>query len=165
MHISLPTEQTTAAFGAALARSFQCREFELFVVYLVGDLGAGKTTLVRSVLRGLGHQGSVKSPTYTLVEEYDLPEFKVYHFDLYRLADPEELEFMGMRDFLNPELNKGRKVACFIEWPQRGGALLPPEDLKIDLQIEGEGRACVLEFADTCNLENFSQAFTEAGLL
>lgn len=165
MQISLPTEQSTEAFGEALACGFQESSLALSIVYLVGDLGAGKTTLVRSVLRGLGHEGSVKSPTYTLVEEYDLPEYKVYHFDLYRLADPEELEFMGMRDFLNPELNKGRKVICFVEWPQRGGAMLPDANIELMMKIDGLGRNCTVELSKHREADLFTGAFTRAGVL
>ena len=140
--VGLSSEAATAHFGAGLAGCLLKANAPIAVVYLHGDLGAGKTTLVRSILRGLGHEGSVKSPTYTLVEEYDLPNLKVYHFDLYRLADPEELEFMGMRDFLDPNLVQAKRVLCFVEWPEKGGALLPSPHVALTMNIVGESRRC-----------------------
>ncbi|MGZ8217813.1 tRNA (adenosine(37)-N6)-threonylcarbamoyltransferase complex ATPase subunit type 1 TsaE [Methylomagnum sp.] len=104
------------------------------LVFLHGNLGAGKTTFTRGCLRAAGHAGAVKSPTFTLVEEYALPDRSLFHFDLYRLNDPEELEWMGIRDYLRPD------ATCFIEWPERGLGLLPEADLEITLEIEGEGR-------------------------
>lgn len=153
MQISLANEEATAAFGARLAKALSARALPLIVVYLHGDLGAGKTTLVRSVLRGFGHQGSVKSPTYTLVEEYEVMDRKIYHFDLYRLADPEELEFMGMRDFLNPDLEALGGIICFVEWPEKGEGLLPRADIDLRLSIYGEGRICAAELAGSSGID------------
>lgn len=104
------------------------------LIFLRGNLGAGKTTLVRGCLRAAGFQGAVKSPTFTLVEEYALADRTLFHFDLYRLNDPEELEWMGIRDYLRPD------CTCFIEWPERGTGLLPEPDLDIALHIEGSAR-------------------------
>ena len=123
-------EAATLRFGGQLARHLSpgC------VVYLHGELGAGKTTLVRGLLQGLGYTGRVKSPTYTLVESYPFEQFSVYHFDLYRLADPEELEYMGMRDYFT------ESSVVLIEWPERGGDFLPAADLDINLAYLDKGR-------------------------
>jgi tRNA threonylcarbamoyladenosine biosynthesis protein TsaE len=104
------------------------------LVFLVGDLGAGKTTLVRGFLRGLGFQGPVRSPTYTLVEPYPLDGFMVHHLDLYRLADPGELEYLGVREMLD------EKALLFVEWPEKGAGWLPRPDLSIELVHSDPGR-------------------------
>ena len=104
------------------------------LVFLLGDLGAGKTTLVRGLLRGLGHRGPVRSPTYTLVESYELPAGRVHHLDLYRIADPDEVEFLGIRDLL------GDASLVLVEWPERGSGVLPSPDLTVDIAHCGEGR-------------------------
>jgi len=107
-------------------------------VELIGDLGVGKTTFTRYVLQALGHQGTVKSPTYTLVEPYQLYDCDFYHFDLYRLSVPEELEYLGIRDYVN------HKAIGFVEWPSKGLGFLPKMDIGIYLSFLGEGRTMKL---------------------
>ena len=128
----LPDAAATEAFGAALAESLRDREGA--VIYLRGDLGAGKTTLVRGLLRALGVDGRVRSPTYTLMEPYRAGDRSVIHLDLYRLTDPLELHNLGLADF------SPKTTWWLVEWPERGGSLLPAADAEIALRIEGAGR-------------------------
>lgn len=133
--LTLADADATEALGAALAAHLP----ERALISLAGDLGAGKTTLVRGLLRALGHGGAVRSPTYTLVEPYELAGRRVYHLDLYRLADPEELEFIGIRDLLGPP------AVLLVEWAERGAGMLPPADLAVHLATAGAGREAVLK--------------------
>ncbi|WP_414442928.1 tRNA (adenosine(37)-N6)-threonylcarbamoyltransferase complex ATPase subunit type 1 TsaE [Burkholderia sp. 22PA0106] len=146
---ALPDEAATAAFGTRFAHAVDAvraqqlaqQGFSGLQIQLVGDLGAGKTTLVRAVLRGLGHAGRVKSPTYTLVEPYALPredgELAVHHFDLYRFSDPAEWADAGFREYFNAG------AICLVEWPQQAGTLLGVPDLVFALDVDGEGRRLV----------------------
>ncbi|MET0379357.1 MAG: tRNA (adenosine(37)-N6)-threonylcarbamoyltransferase complex ATPase subunit type 1 TsaE [Spongiibacteraceae bacterium] len=135
--LQLENEAATIRLGAALAAAFEDLP-EGLVVYLQGDLGVGKTTLCRGLLQALGHPGAVKSPTYTLVESYTPGALTLHHFDLYRLHDPEELEFMGIRDYFGPD------TVALVEWPQRGGGHFPPADLQLALALAGDGRTAAL---------------------
>jgi len=132
----LPDAAATEALGAWLSGLDGAG-----LVALEGDLGAGKTTLVRGFLRALGHVGSVRSPTYTLVEPYRIGDCDVFHLDLYRLVDPEELEELGVRDYF------ASAAWILVEWPERGAGILPEPDLRIHLRPEREGRAAALEAA------------------
>ena len=124
------TAEEMEAAGADIVKSLP----RPAVIYLHGDLGAGKTTFVRGALRELGHYGLVKSPTFTLVESYSLPDVEVYHFDLYRISDPEELDYIGIREFCSAS------NICFIEWPNLGQPLVPKAYMEIFIQYVPEGR-------------------------
>ncbi|MBN8715712.1 tRNA (adenosine(37)-N6)-threonylcarbamoyltransferase complex ATPase subunit type 1 TsaE [Thermomonas sp.] len=130
----LPDAAATDTLGLRLAQALPVRA----VAYLHGDLGAGKSSLARALLRGLGVTGTIRSPTYTLVEQYPLAQGALaLHLDLYRIGDPGELEYLG----LDPEAAR----LWLVEWPQRGHGALPPPDLDIRLALQGAGRACTLE--------------------
>lgn len=127
-------EQAMTQFGARIAQVTAGHG----LIFLEGDLGAGKTTLSRGIIRGLGHVGSVKSPTFTLVEPYEIGDIRAFHFDLYRLVDPEELEFLGIRDYFEDD------ALCLIEWPQKGAGFLPKPDLTITIGAQNGGRSLKL---------------------
>lgn len=128
--VFLPDEAATVAFGKTLAKASQGKG----LITLSGNLGTGKTTLSRGIIQAFGHTGPVKSPTYTLVEPYELGDSKIYHFDLYRLEDPEELEFIGLWDYLDDG------ALVLIEWPERAFGVLPQPDLALTLEPHNSGR-------------------------
>ncbi len=130
----IENEEAMLRFGAELAEIAP----KAFVIYFYGELGAGKTTLVRGFLRALGYQGAVKSPTYTLVESYYLQGRQIYHFDLYRLAYSEELDFIGMRDYLHESI-------CLVEWADRGKDYLPNPDIHCYIEIQNSARVVVFK--------------------
>lgn len=131
MDIFLADEAATTELGAQIAQLCPSQQF---TIHLEGDLGAGKTTLSRGLLKSLGYQGNVKSPTYTLVERYDVSTRTVFHFDLYRLADPEELDYLGLDDYFD------HHSLCLIEWAINGGQFLPKPDLVINLEYQHHAR-------------------------
>lgn len=134
LKVHLPDERATLALGAALAGVLEPG----LTIYLRGELGAGKTTVIRGLLRALGWQGPVRSPTYALVEVYAISRLDLHHFDFYRFHDPREWIDAGFRESFN-----GRTVSL-IEWPERAGGLLPPADVEIDLEFHEEGRNAAL---------------------
>ena len=143
--IVLPDPDSTVRAGRRLASALRaqgqrgCGPRKATSLHLSGPLGAGKTTLVRGLMRGLGHRGPVRSPTYTLLEPYELEGISVYHFDLYRLAGARELEDFGARDYFHD------CALCVVEWPERGTGALPSPDLLLDLRVYGDGRLLVGE--------------------
>ena len=137
----LPDEAATLRLGTVLAAWMRGRRGG--VVTLRGDLGAGKTTLARACLRALGATGAVKSPTYTLVEPYDLGGLRILHMDLYRLSEPEELYGLGVFD------EPPSSAWWLVEWPEKGGALLPPATLELELRTAGQGRQALLRAMDS----------------
>ena len=139
--INLPDEAATTAFAARLAHVLQPG----LMIYLRGNLGAGKTTLVRALLQNLGYRGLVKSPTYTLIERYDVAGLHLRHFDLYRFRDAEEWEDSGFRDEFD-----GRNI-CLVEWPEQATGLLPPADISLTFEMLQDGRELLLH------------AYTDAG--
>ena len=133
--LSVQNEKEMMALGGQIARYLPVGG----VVKLYGDLGAGKTTLVRGLLRSLGFEGTVKSPTYTLVEPYEVAERHIYHFDLYRLADPEELEYLGVRDYFRPD------ALCLLEWPDKAANFIPTADLEVHINYADQGRGITIK--------------------
>jgi tRNA threonylcarbamoyladenosine biosynthesis protein TsaE len=133
--VSLPDESATLRLGARLAAGIGPGR----VLHLRGDLGTGKTTLVRGLLRALGEPGRIKSPTYTLVELYSLSSLNLYHFDLYRFKDRSEWLNSGFREYFSAD------SACIVEWPERAGDLLSAPDLEVRIEFDGAGRRAFLD--------------------
>ena len=119
----IESPQAMEELGASLIKKIQAPA----IIYLRGELGTGKTTLVRGALRAAGHPGLVKSPTFTIVESYHLTHYDIHHFDLYRISDPEELDFIGIREYF------GKESIVFFEWPDQGKSMIPPADIEIQL--------------------------------
>ena len=134
LELTAPGPADTLSLGASLARSLNAPAQAAFVIALKGELGAGKTTVVRGFLRELGVAGTVRSPTFTLLENYSVPSFEISHLDLYRLRAPEEVDALGIRDLLEP----GRVL--LIEWPELGRGALPAADLEVELSVAPVGR-------------------------
>lgn len=130
----IPDEARMLEFGGQLAKAAVHHLHDNLVIFLHGELGAGKTTFARGFLRGLDYEGRVKSPTYTLVEPYELSACTVYHFDLYRLQQPSELDAMGIQDYFVA------KAICLIEWPEQGHGFLPSADITCHIQTQGDSR-------------------------
>ena len=133
------SQEETEALGAQLLQALEGSG----IVFLNGDLGAGKTTLCRGVLRGLGYAGAVKSPTFTLVVPYEREEGSVYHFDLYRLSHPDELDYLGVDEYFHDQ------ALCLVEWSQKGLGLLPRPDLEVTMIVTGDTERCLRFSAET----------------
>lgn len=163
----LRTETATLNFGKALARAMFANDLPPntlpepgqgvphigAIIYLLGDLGAGKTTLTRGIMRGFGYQGAVKSPTYTLVEPYEFTQCNIYHFDLYRLSAAEEVDYLGTEDYFSSS------NLCLIEWAERGRGLIPAADLTVELTAVGSGRALKCEVGSARGLQIAQRLF------
>lgn len=142
LKVVLTSEQEMEAFAAKVAKA--CQEIKSAIhIHLIGDLGAGKTTFSRGFIQSLGYSDRVKSPTYTLVEPYLVNGRQIFHFDLYRLADPEELEFIGIRDY------SADNSISLIEWPSKGTGLLPEPNLEVSIEFTEQGRCLVVEGLNT----------------
>ena len=152
LKIALADEAATMALGAALTANAALLPGT--VIYLSGDLGAGKTTLTRGLLRALGFVGRVKSPTYTLVELYVISKLNLYHFDFYRFSDPEEWQEAGFRDLFNPQ------NMCLVEWPEKAQDLLPLPDLNITLTATPDSRRVATLKAHTPRGQQLSKAWS-----
>jgi tRNA threonylcarbamoyladenosine biosynthesis protein TsaE len=151
MQLTIRDSAAMTALGAELARLTAGRG----TIYFHGELGTGKTTCIRGLIQALGHEGAVKIPTFTLVEPYVFDNYKVYHFDLYRLADPDELEMLGAREYFAPD------SLCLVEWPECAQGALPAADLDIYLEHAGTERRLRLE-AGTVHGETWLEALAQA---
>ena len=137
LRLSLEDPEATERFGRSLGRALARPAEAGLTIWLEGELGAGKTSLARAILRGIGYTGRVPSPTYTLVEPYELAAGRLFHIDLYRLQSPEEAELLGLAEL------PGRGEVLLVEWPERGGDRVPPADLRLRLAVRPEGRELV----------------------
>ena len=156
--ILLKNEDDTNKAGAILSHFLLSKahnQDRSLCVFLLGDLGAGKTTITRSILKTLGYKGIVKSPTYTLVEPYHVEDLDIYHFDLYRLNDEEELEFIGVRDYFN------KKAICLIEWPQKALNVLSKPDIIINLKY-GDNVRYLSIHSDTIATDTINASLKQA---
>ncbi len=140
MTLQILSSRVMEDLGAQLARASKSG----LLILLQGELGAGKTTLVRGFIRALGYDGPVKSPTYTLVEPYSLGKLSVYHFDFFRLSSPEELEYLGLREYVH------ERAICLVEWPERAKGFLPSADIRVEIRIQGHERSVdLIPISDT----------------
>ena len=137
IRFQLENEDQTLRLARCFASSFKESGLVYARIFLSGDLGAGKTTFSRGFIQSFGHSGNVKSPTYTLIESYQLPEITIHHLDLYRLGDPEELEYLGIDDICQDE------GICLIEWPERGVGVLPEATLNLEMKHLEHGREMI----------------------
>lgn len=158
LKLKLPDVAATAALGRTLALALTRVGPDRFMAGLHGELGAGKTALARAVLAGLGHEGRVPSPTYTLVEPYDTPDWRVLHVDLYRLGDAAELDYLGLTD----EFTRG--TLLLAEWPERGGDRLPAADLDVFLEAADGERTAVLRSSSPAGAAVCREIAAERGL-
>ena len=149
----LEDEAASQAFAGKLASVCE----KPLLVFFHGELGAGKTTIIRAWLRALGVTGAIKSPTFSVVEPYEIDSIQIYHFDLYRLEDPEELEYIGVRDYLASD------AICLIEWPERGAGELPVADLSCHLNMKNHGRILKL-IANTAKGETILGRLDKCGI-
>ncbi len=157
--VLLPTPADTTRLGAAIARALlsnrQHIETHGFTLGLSGELGSGKTSLVRAILRGLGEMGAVKSPTFAVLEPYVVSSLDFYHFDFYRFKDPAEFDTAGFREMFRPG------AMCAIEWPERAAGKLPTIDLAVTLEVSGDGRRARIEAASDIGATCLQHVLTE----
>ena len=164
VRIEILDEAATLSLGDVIfsVLNSMCLDDRVTSIFMRGDLGMGKTTMTRGILMGAGYEGRVKSPTYTIVEPYELDDIEINHFDLYRLGEPEELEFMGIRDYFDIPKGACQKRLCIFEWPDKRQGFLPKPDMEIALTYFGGGRLCEM-FAEKSLLETMQVRCIERG--
>ena len=148
---NIQNEQGMLEFAATVSAAIKNALIDTLVIFLQGPLGAGKTTFTRGFLQAMGHKGNVKSPTYTLVEPYEINNQTIYHFDLYRLNDPEELEYLGIREYLTNE------AICLIEWPEKGTGIITAKDLVMSISGVDSTRIVNIEATSVAGEELLKQ--------